>query len=196
MCIRDSPWKWAAKQIGVQGNAIKVAIIDKGADVNLTLGGALSTTTIGTAVATASASPNGSKSGYIYDWDSTTNTVSLITSDTWVAGDIIENGVSDVTVSSKTTWYDQQMAFTGVKWNSIAPRPGTSPYVADRGGANDEMHIVVYDSTGAITGSVNTLLEKFTYVSKANNAKTGSGAVNYYPTVLSLIHISEPTRPY
>ena len=76
------------------------------------------------------------------------------------------------------------MAFTGVKWNSIAPRPGTSPYVADRGGANDEMHIVVYDSTGAITGSVNTLLEKFTYVSKANNAKTGSGAVNYYPTVI------------
>ena len=180
----SNPWKWAAKQIGVQGNAIKVAIIDKGADVNLTLGGALSTTTIGTAVATASASPNGSKSGYIYDWDSTTNTVSLITSDTWVAGDIIENGVSDVTVSSKTTWYDQQMAFTGVKWNSIAPRPGTSPYVADRGGANDEMHIVVYDSTGAITGSVNTLLEKFTYVSKANNAKTGSGAVNYYPTVI------------
>ena len=180
----SNAWKWAAKQIGVQGNAIKVAIIDKGADVSLTLGGALSTTTIGTAVATATASPNGSKSGYIYDWDSTTNTVSLITSDTWVAGDIIENGVSDVTVSSKTTWYDQQMAFTGVKWNSIAPRPGTSPYVADRGGANDEMHIVVYDSTGAITGSVNTLLEKFTYVSKANNAKTGSGAVNYYPTVI------------
>ena len=69
-------------------------------------------------------------------------------------------------------------------WNSISPRPGTSPYVAERGGANDEMHIVVYDSTGAITGKPNSLLEKFTYVSKANNGKTSSGSVNYYPTVI------------
>ena len=46
------------------------------------------------------------------------------------------------------------------------------------------MHIVVYDSTGVISGKPNTLLEKFTYVSKANNAKTSSGAVNYYPTVV------------
>ena len=46
------------------------------------------------------------------------------------------------------------------------------------------MHIVVYDSTGVITGKPNTLLEKFTYVSKANDAKTSSGAVNYYPTCL------------
>ena len=179
-----NPWKWAARNPGVDANAIKVSIIDKGADVTLTLDGALSTVTVGTAVATATASPNGSKSGFIYAWDATTNKVSLITSDTWIATDIIENGVSDVTVTAKSSWYDSQLAFTGVNWNSIAPRPGTSPYVAERGGANDEMHVVVYDSTGVITGKPNTLLEKFTYVSKANNAKTSSGAVNYYPTVV------------
>ena len=180
----SNPFKWAARNPGIDANAIKVSIIDKGADVTLTLDGALSTVTIGTQVATATASPNGSKSGYIYAWDSTTNKVSLITSDTWIATDIIENGVSDVTVTAKSSWYDSQLAFTGVNWNSIAPRPGTSPYVAERGGANDEMHVVVYDSTGVITGKPNTLLEKFTYVSKANNAKTSSGAVNYYPTVV------------
>ena len=179
-----NPWKWAARNPGSESNAIKVSIIDKGADVSLTLDGALSTVTIGTAVATASASPNGSKSGTIYAWDSATNTVSLLTSDTWVATDIIENGVSDVTVTAKSSWYDSQTAFSGVSWNSIAPRPGTSPYVSDRGGSSDEMHVVVYDSTGGITGKPNTLLEKFTYVSKANNAKTASGAVNYYPTVI------------
>ena len=179
-----NPFKWAARNPGVDANAIKVSIIDKGADVTLTLDGALSTVTVGTAVATATASPNGSKSGFIYAWDSTTNKVSLITSDTWVATDIIENGVSDVTVTAKSDWYDSQTAFTGVSWNSIAPRPGTSPHVAERGGANDEMHVVVYDSTGVITGKPNTLLEKFTFVSKANNAKTSSGAVNYYPTVI------------
>ena len=33
----NNPFKWAARTPGVQGNAIKVAIIDKGADVTLTL---------------------------------------------------------------------------------------------------------------------------------------------------------------
>ena len=179
-----NPFKWAARNPGVESNAIKVGIIDKGADVSLTLDGALSTATIGTQVSTASGSPNGSKSGFIYAWDSVNNKVSLITSDTWTTTDVIENGVTDLNVTAKSDWYDSQTAFGNVLWNSISPRPGTSPYVAERGGANDEMHVVVYDSTGVITGKPNTLLEKFTYVSKANNAKTSSGSVNYYPTVI------------
>ena len=179
-----NPFKWAARNPGSESNAIKVAIIDKGADVTLTLNGALSVSTIGTQVVTAAASPGGSKSGYIYDWDSSTNKVSLITSDTWDTTDVVENGVSDLNVSATSDWYDSQIAYGGVGWNSVAPRPGTSPYVADRGGANDEMHVIVFDSTGSITGTPNTLLEKFTYVSKANDGKTSSGAVNYYPTVI------------
>ena len=177
-------FKWAARNPGSESNAIKVAVIDKGADVTLTLNGALSVSTIGTQVVTAAASPGGSKSGYIYDWDSSTNKVSLITSDTWDTTDVVENGVSDLNVSATSDWYDSQIAYGGVGWNSVAPRPGTSPYVADRGGANDEMHVIVFDSTGSITGTPNTLLEKFTYVSKANDGKTSSGAVNYYPTVI------------
>ena len=71
--------------------------------------------------------------------------------------------------------------FTGLKWNSIAPRPGTSPYVAARGGSKDEIHVVVYDRDGAITGTPLTVLEKFTYASKAVDAKSAEGALNYYP---------------
>ena len=117
-----NPFKWAARSPGSTSNAIKVAIIDKGADVTLSLDGALATTTIGTAVATASGSPNGSKSGFIYDWDSVNNKVSLITSDTWVATDVIENGVTDLNVTAKAEWYDGQTAFSSVTWASIAPR--------------------------------------------------------------------------
>ena len=180
----SNPFKWAARNPGVDANAIKVAIIDQGADVTLTLNGALSVSAIGTQVVTAAASPGGSKSGYIYDWDSATNKVSLITSDVWDTTDVVENGVSDLNITATGDWYDSQIAYGGVGWNSIAPRPGTSPYVDQRGGKHDEMHIVVFDSTGVITGTPNTLLEKFTYVSKANDGKTSSGAVNYYPTVI------------
>jgi len=175
-----NPFKYAARDVGADGNAIRVGVIDKGADVQLALDGALATTTVGTQVANTTAT----KSGYIYAWDAGTNTVSLITSDTWTTADIVENGVTDLNVTSVKDWYDQQSVFTGLKWSSIAPRPGTSPYVADRGGANDEMHVAVWDATGVITGTPGTLLEKFTYVSKANNAKTSQGSGNYYPQVI------------
>ena len=175
-----NPFHWAARDVGADGNAIRVSVIDKGADVTLVLDGALTTSTIGTQVQNVA----GTKSGYIYAWDATTNTVSLITSDTWDTSDVVENGVTDRNISSVSDWYDNQEVWTGFKWSQIAPRPGTSPYVAARGGANDEMHIAVWDATGAITGTPNTLLEKFTFVSKANNGKTQSGATNYYPQIV------------
>ena len=175
-----NPFHWAARDVGADGNSIRVSVIDKGADVTLVLDGALTTSTIGTQVQNVA----GTKSGYIYAWDATTNTVSLITSDTWDTSDVVENGVTDRNISSVSDWYDNQEVWTGFKWSQIAPRPGTSPYVAARGGANDEMHIAVWDATGAITGTPNTLLEKFSYVSKANNAKTQEGAGNYYPCLL------------
>ena len=175
-----NPFKWAARDVGAEANAIRVAVIDKGADVSLTLDGALATTTVGTQIPNTAAT----KSCYIYAWDGTSNIVSIITSDTWTTADIVENGVTDLNVTSVSSWYDQQNVFTGLSWNAIAPRPGTSPYVAARSGSNDEFHIAVWDATGAITGAPNTLLEKFTYVSKANNAKTTQGAVNYYPQVV------------
>ena len=180
----NNPFNFAARSVGADQNALRVTTIDSGADVVLTLNGALTTTTVGTQVQTASASPNGAKSGFIFDYDGATNKVSLITSDTWIATDVIENGVTDVDVTAKENWYDTQEVFTGLKWTSIAPRPGTSPFVAARGGSKDELHVVVYDETGVISGVPNTVLEKFTYVSKANNAKTSEGSQNYYPEVL------------
>ena len=175
-----NPFKWAARDVGADGNAIKVGVIDKGADVSLKLDGALATTTIGTQIANTSAN----KSGYIYAWDAGTNTVSIITSDIWTTSDIVENGVTDLNVTTISDWYDAQEVFAGLKWSSIGPRPGTSTHVAARGGANDEVHIAVWDSTGVITGTPNTLLEKFTYASKANNGKTAQGAGNYYPQII------------
>ena len=179
-----NPWHFASRSVGASSNAIRVSVIDKGADVMLTLDGALATTTVGTLVQTAAGSPGGAKSGYIYAWDAANNKVSLITSDNWVATDVIENGVTDLEVTAAVNWYDQQTVYAGLKWNQVAPRPGTSPHVAARGGANDELHVVVWDATGAITGTPNSLLEKLTYMSKANDAKTAEGAQNYYPQAI------------
>jgi len=71
-------------------------------------------------------------------------------------------------------WYDQQtLGLTNggtVYWRSIAPKPGTSQYVADRNGKSDEMHVVVVDDDGSITGIQANLLEKHVGLSKAQDA--------------------------
>jgi len=76
-------------------------------------------------------------------------------------------------------------AFTG--WTHadlFDSAPGTSTYVSGKSGANDEMHIVVVDAGGLFTGSPNTVIEKFGYVSKAGDARTDDGSTNYYRDVL------------
>ena len=62
--------------------------------------------------------------------------------------------------------------------------PGTSEYVAGKGGANDELHIIVIDSLGKFTGTAGATLEKFAYVSKASDALSYQGLTNYYPNVI------------
>ena len=63
--------------------------------------------------------------------------------------------------------------------------PNTSTYVANKGGANDEVHIVVIDEDGLFSGTQGTVLEKFSFASKASDGKDDSGNSNYYKNVVS-----------
>jgi phage tail sheath protein FI len=62
--------------------------------------------------------------------------------------------------------------------------PGTSPYAQANGGVNDELHIVVVDEDGGVSGTKGSVLETFGAVSKASDAKTSQGGNNYYPDVI------------
>ena len=53
-----------------------------------------------------------------------------------------------------------------------------------QGWFNDELHIVVVDEDGAITGTKGDVLETYDAVSKGSDAKTPQGDVNYYPDVI------------
>jgi hypothetical protein len=62
---------------------------------------------------------------------------------------------------------------------------GTSKSVMDKGGSADEMHIIVVDRFGKFSGGQpNTVLERFSYVSKASDAKNEDGSSNYYVDVI------------
>jgi len=62
--------------------------------------------------------------------------------------------------------------------------PGTSPFAQANGGSGDELHVVVIDEDGAITGTKGDILEKYEAVSKASNSLTSQGSTNYYPNVI------------
>ena len=62
--------------------------------------------------------------------------------------------------------------------------PGTSATVKSVNGANDEIHIVVMDSLGKFTGSANTVLEVFPYLSKSINSVDSYGNSNYYKNAI------------
>jgi phage tail sheath protein FI len=62
--------------------------------------------------------------------------------------------------------------------------PGTSTFVSNQGGANDEVHIIVIDEDGKFTGTKGEVLEKFSFVSKASDAKDDLGNTNYYKNVI------------
>jgi phage tail sheath protein FI len=68
--------------------------------------------------------------------------------------------------------------------NEFDGSPGTSEYAQTLNGVNDELHIIVVDEDGLVTGTPGTILEKYPFVSKAVDAKAPQGGSLYYPNVL------------
>lgn len=64
--------------------------------------------------------------------------------------------------------------------------PSTSAYALKNGGYNDELHVVVFDRTGALTGTAGTILERFSDLSKASDAlNVTTGKSIYYKDVIN-----------
>ena len=91
--------------------------------------------------------------------------------------------------TSRLDWFDQQTigltTSSSINWNNIAPRPGTSAYAAARSSRFDEVHVVVIDALGAVTGNTGTILEKHLSLSKAKDAEFSVGNPSYWRKYLA-----------
>lgn len=76
-------------------------------------------------------------------------------------------------------------AWTAGYKNLFDSAPGTSEGAAAVGAANDELHILVVDRLGLITGNPGEVLERFSFLSKASDAVDINGSPNYYINVLN-----------
>jgi len=68
---------------------------------------------------------------------------------------------------------------------SFDKAPGTSTSATAAGGVADEIHVVVSDEDGAISGVRHSILETYGFVSLASDAKDASGETNYYKKVIA-----------
>ena len=97
-------------------------------------------------------------------------------------------GLFTKATNTSVDWYDQQtlgLTNSVVYWKSIAPKPGTSQYCAERGGKNDEIHVVVVDDAGSVTGVSGNVLEKYTNLSKGLDAKISPSENIFYKNYLA-----------
>jgi hypothetical protein len=97
-------------------------------------------------------------------------------------------GVSTTAVSSQVDWFGNQsiaLSNSTIEWETLAPRPSTSAYAAARGGRFDEVHVVVFDDLGTVTGNAGTILEKHLSLSKAKDAEFSLGSPSYWRKYLA-----------
>tara|TARA_B100001079_G_scaffold248689_1_gene238859 strand:+ start:1148 stop:2833 length:1686 start_codon:yes stop_codon:yes gene_type:complete len=78
-------------------------------------------------------------------------------------------------------------SFEGSTWwtSYIDSSPGTSAGAAAVGGSNDEIHVLIYDKSGVITGTADTVLEAYPFLSQASDVKAADGASLYYKDVIN-----------
>ena len=196
---QSSTGDYNARTAGSWGNSIKVSVCPSATEFEQTFSGGEDTAgVVETALnggATSFVADNSGGSGYN-------------------VGDIINFGEADggeykiTAISSDTITFERfgsanteggiRTPGTGVipdnqdvrrRWefyDLFTSAPGTSDYVKDRSGVNtgDEMHIVVIDEDGEITGTPGEILETFEGVSKLSDAKKADGSTNYYRDVL------------
>lgn len=190
---QGSVGEWAARTAGAWGNSLLVSICPSATAYEETAKTTLSdaSTAVGdtTVVLTSSTGfnvgdiVNFSTTAATSDYDdgheyrvtannTGTNTITIVRHPSGTGGlqRTLTNGCN---VRRRWRFYDQ-----------VSGAPGTSPYALARSGVNDEIHVVVVDEDGAITGTQNTVLEVYSKLSKASDAKSPQGDSNYYPTVI------------
>ena len=87
-------------------------------------------------------------------------------------------------------WFDDQEVSlqagrVSVPWNTIANRPTTTEYARNRNCRFDEVHVVIFDDTGEVTGNAGTILEKNIGLSKGKDAEFSVGTPSYWRKFLA-----------
>lgn len=205
-----SGWIYAGKTAGSWANGLKVCTVDYGPQQSITLTGGSPATTANISI--GEFVTVGSKKGEIIDiTENSTGQVVVhvvildtANSDTYVnnpsmgqmfaAADSVTIGTSGTSVVESVDngqiWYDNAPLYAGsnLKWSSVAARPKATADAAEFYGSGrvwDAIHVAVVDVDGTVSGSKDSVIEQFTYLSKATDGKGAQGGANFYKRIVS-----------
>ena len=175
---------WAARSAGAWGNSLRVETCNTAAGFSESAKTTASATEPAGETVVALTAATGFSVGdiiYLQEADGqkyritniATNDVTIVRHPATTATGLASEISSGTNVDREWRWADQ-----------FERAPGTSQYATDRGGSNDEMHMIVVDEDAKISGVENEVLEKFEAVSKASDGLTDEGNANYYADVV------------
>ena len=187
---QGSVGEWAARTAGAWGNNLLVSICPSAAAYETTVVTTLaSTPAVGDTQVTVTSGTN-IAIGDIINFSTTAGTSDYDDGHEYRVTAKASNLITIVRHPSGTGGL-QRLLVNGCnirrRWrfyDQVAGAPGTSPYATSKGGSNDEIHVIVVDEDGGISGTSNTVLEVYQKLSKASDAKSPQGDSNYYPTVI------------
>jgi len=181
---QGSVGEWAARTAGAWGNSLLVSICPSATayeqtavttinDAGMAVGDTTVTVTSGTNINVGDIINFAESGGYEYRVTSkSTNDINFVRKDSGTGG-LHSAPTNGGNVRRRWRYYDL-----------VAGAPGTSPYASARSGVNDELHLVVIDEDGAISGTPGEILEIYDSVSKGSDSKNPQGDTNYYPDVI------------
>ena len=94
-----------------------------------------------------------------------------------------DSAYSDRSYTGSTDWFNSQtiaLSEGTLSWSGLAERPGTSEFATARGARFDEVHVVVIDDKGTVSGNAGTILEKHLALSKGTDAEYSAGSPSYW----------------
>ena len=182
--------EWAARTAGVWGNGLKVSACHSATgfqedakttinDSAMSVGHTTVTLTSGTGFAVGDIVEFSTSAGGT-DYDGRKYKITGVSTNdiTFVRADTLQGGLHQVPADGanvRRLWEFYEF---------VSGAPGTSPYAASKSGVNDEMHVVVIDEDGNITGKTGEVIEVYDRVSKASDAKSPQGDSNYVRDVI------------
>jgi phage tail sheath protein FI len=203
---QGSSGEWGARTAGTHGNSLGVSLCSNATAYEQTFAGnagtagvttgtpAVGATTVGIDNGGGSAGAGGAKFNvgdivHFQEADGQEYEVTAISTDNLTIKQLDNpNGGGLKTALAAATNVRRRWRF----YDLFDAAPGTSTYATGKGLIADEMHVVVFDRTGDISGfradtngeRTNAVLETFPFVSQAASAKTSQGGTNFYPDVI------------
>jgi len=179
---------FAARFPGAAGNALRISICPSANAFSSNVTGQVAGATFNTATSgTTTLNVNANVSSVLQVGD----LVSFDSGSSYVrVTDVTDNEypAASITIASALTANVSNNTSMLRKWqyaDSFGVAPGTSEYVNSRSGSGDELHVIVVDEDGAFTSIANTVVEKYSFVSKASDAVNNDGSTNFYKNVIN-----------